>query len=68
MGFGLKKTWKKLVAYLRNVDLDHLFAYRADKEVKVLDRKLGLTSLAIQVGVLLYILVYVFIVNEGYLA
>ena len=65
---GIRKSWYKLIQYLKNVDLDVLFAYRAEKEVKILDRKLGLTNIFIVTLIALYILVYVFIINKGYLA
>jgi len=49
-------------------DLDEIFAYKTIKVVKMLDRRLGFLFYTIQVLVLIYILVFVFAMNQGYLA
>jgi len=51
-----------------DIDLDTLFAYRSIKVVKILDRRLGFVYYGIQALIVLYIVVYVFAINEGYLA
>jgi len=43
-----------------------LVAYDTPKEVKVLDRRLGMVHYIGQLGVLLYILIYVFIIRQEY--
>lgn len=49
------------------VDLDVVFAYKTDKKVKILDRKLGILYNAIMVLILFYVFGYVIIMNKGYI-
>eukprot|EP00299_Pterocystis_sp_00344_P010986 c5055_g1_i1.p1 GENE.c5055_g1_i1~~c5055_g1_i1.p1 ORF type:complete len:393 (-),score=129.10 c5055_g1_i1:125-1273(-) len=49
------------------VDLDQVFAYKTIKMVRVLDRRLGFVFYGIQVMILIYIFIYVFAINKGYL-
>merc|ERR1712232_987597 len=50
------------------IDLDEVFAYKTVKVVKMLDRRLGFLFYSIQLLIVLYIVVFVMIVNKGYLA
>jgi hypothetical protein len=50
------------------VDLDQVFAYKTIKVVKMQDRRLGFVFYGIQMLIILYICVFVFAINEGYLA
>jgi len=48
--------------------LDEVFAYKTIKVVRMLDRRLGFVYYGIQLLIVVYILVFVFGINEGYLA
>jgi len=48
-------------------DVDDVFAYDTVKLVKVLDRRLGIVYYAVQVAVITYIVVFVFIIKQQYL-
>merc|ERR1712226_1507840 len=52
----------------RMVDLDEAFAYKTFKVVKVLDRRLGFLFYGIQIMIVMYIVLFVLIINKGYLA
>merc|ERR1712226_1501676 len=52
----------------RMVDLDEAFAYKTFKVVKVLDRRLGFLFYGIQIMIMMYIVLFVLIINKGYLA
>jgi hypothetical protein len=49
-------------------DLDRLLSYNTKMEVKIQDKKLGLTEIFLKLGIIAYIVVYVFGIEEGYLA
>eukprot|EP00299_Pterocystis_sp_00344_P012195 c5820_g1_i1.p1 GENE.c5820_g1_i1~~c5820_g1_i1.p1 ORF type:complete len:257 (+),score=49.16 c5820_g1_i1:49-819(+) len=49
------------------VDLDEVFAYSSQKKVKILDRKLGFLFYGTQIAVLIYIGLFVFLLNKAYL-
>jgi hypothetical protein len=48
------------------LDLDEIFSYQTTKEVRMLDRRLGMVNLLIKILVLLYLVGYVFLIREGY--
>ena len=47
-------------------DLDKVFAFRTKKLVKILDYRLGWLERFFQVLVIAYVIIYVFIMCEGY--
>ena len=49
-------------------DLDDLLAYKTAKTVVIRDRKVGLTSVLLNVAVLIYILVISMLFNKQYFA
>lgn len=51
---------------LSTIDLDEVFCYHTVKEVRMLDRRLGLLCWVIRLVIAGYIIGYVFIANEGY--
>jgi len=53
---------------LTTLDLDEIFSYQTTKEVRMLDRRLGLLCWLIRVIVAAYVIGYVFIYCEGYTA
>jgi hypothetical protein len=57
--------WEKLTADLP--DPDDVFAYDTVKEVKVLDRRLGMIYYAVLMLVFFYIVIYVFMIKQQYL-
>ena len=48
------------------LDLDEIFSYQTTKEVRMLDRRLGMVCWIIRAIVLIYVVGYVFIYREGY--
>lgn len=48
-------------------DIDDVFAYDTVKLVKVLDRRLGIVYTSVQIAVITYIVVFVFIIKQQYL-
>ena len=48
------------------LDLDEIFSYQTTKEVRMLDRRLGMVNWLIKALVLVYVIGYVFIWREGY--
>ncbi|KAL1508699.1 hypothetical protein AB1Y20_004794 [Prymnesium parvum] len=48
------------------IDLDELFSYSTSKEVRMLDRRLGIVCWLIRILVVVYVAVYVFLICEGY--
>ena len=51
---------------LTALDLDEIFSYQTTKEVRMLDRRLGMVNWTIRAVVLVYVIGYVFILREGY--
>lgn len=51
---------------LASLDLDEIFSYQTTKEVRMLDRRLGMVCWLIRAVVLVYVIGYVFILREGY--
>ena len=51
---------------LTALDLDEIFSYQTTKEVRMLDRRLGMVNWLIKAMVLVYVVGYVFIWREGY--
>jgi hypothetical protein len=49
-------------------DIDRLFSYNTKMQVNIRDKKLGITNYILMLGIVLYIVVYVFVIEEGYLA
>lgn len=58
-----------IYAFLRRFlpDEDHVFAYDTVKLVRVLDRRLGFVFYGVQLGILTYVVIGVFIINKAYL-
>lgn len=56
----------RLSLQLSTIDLDEVFCYYTLKEVRMLDRRLGLLCWAIRLLVLMYVVGYVFIHEEGF--
>jgi len=52
---------------LLNEDVDKVLSYNTKQQVKILDRWLGLVNYFVTMGIVVYIVGYVFIVDEGYL-
>jgi len=48
-------------------DVDNLFSYMTAQQVEVRDRALGFVNSALTLGILLYVVVYVFMFEKGYL-
>lgn len=48
-------------------DVDHLFSYNSKRQVQFRDRILGITNYSIMLAIMVYIIGYVFIYDEGYL-
>eukprot|EP00298_Acanthocystis_sp_HF-20_P010305 c18792_g2_i1.p1 GENE.c18792_g2_i1~~c18792_g2_i1.p1 ORF type:complete len:390 (+),score=137.78 c18792_g2_i1:23-1171(+) len=48
------------------IDLDEVFAYKTVKVVKMLDRRLGFVFYGIESLIILYIILFVFVINEAY--
>lgn len=48
-------------------DVDRLLSYNTKMQVNIQDRKLGLANIFLQLGIVAYIVVYVFMIHEGYL-
>lgn len=53
---------------LTSIDLDEVFSYSTVKEVRMLDRRLGMLCWLIRIIVFAYVAVYVFLICEGYTA
>lgn len=51
---------------LSALDLDEIFSYNTTKEVRMLDRRLGMVCWVIRIIVLAYVVGYVFLVKEQY--
>ena len=49
-----------------SLDLDEIFSYQTTKEVRMLDRRLGMVCWVIRAIVIFYVVGYVFILREGY--
>lgn len=49
-------------------DVDRLLSYNTKMQVSILDRYLGMTAIMLQLGIVSYIVFYVFMIDEGYLA
>jgi len=62
---GLTRRLKQFGIHLP--DLDIVFAYDTVKQVKVLDRRLGLVYFAVQAAVIIYIVLVVFIIKQQYM-
>ena len=56
----------RLSLQLRTIDLDEFFCYYTVKEVRMLDRRLGVLCWAIRLLVLMYVVLFVFIHEEGF--
>ena len=50
-----------------NDDLDSVFSYRTQRFVVIKDFWLGCASQTIRISILIYVLVYAIILNEGYI-
>ena len=50
------------------LDMDEIFSYQTTKEVRMLDRRLGMVCWAIRAVVFVYVIGYVFVLHEGYTA
>jgi len=48
-------------------DIDRLLSYNTKMQVNIRDRKLGITNYFLTFAIILYIIVYVFMIREGYL-
>ena len=48
------------------LDLDEIFSYQTTKEVRMLDVRLGIVCWVIRIIVLIYVVGYVFLLNQGY--
>jgi len=48
-------------------DVDKLLSYNTKQQVEILDRWLGLTNIGIQLGIMLYVGLYIFGMRSGYL-
>lgn len=48
------------------LDLDEIFSYQTTKEVRMLDRRLGMVCWVIRAIVMVYVVGYVFVLREGY--
>jgi len=48
------------------IDLDEVFSYQTTKEVRMLDRRLGMVCWLIRAVVIFYVVGYVFLLREGY--
>jgi len=55
-----------LYRQLTQLDLDEIFSYQTTKEVRMLDRRLGMVNWLIRAVVLVYVIGYVFLLREGY--
>ena len=55
-----------LYRQMQTLDLDEIFSYQTTKEVRMLDRRLGMVNWLIRAVVLVYVIGYVFILREGY--
>jgi len=51
---------------ITSIDLDEVFSYSTTKEVRMLDRRLGMLCWLIRIIVFSYVAVYVFVLCEGY--
>ena len=51
---------------LSSIDLDEVFSYQTTKEVRMLDRRLGMVCWLNRAVVLIYVVGYVFLYREGY--
>lgn len=49
-------------------DMDTLFAYRTPILVNILDWRLGVLAMLLKIGILLYIILYVFVMCKVYIA
>jgi hypothetical protein len=58
------EAWSKFSESLP--DADELFAYDTVKEVKVLDRRLGIVFYSVLLLILFYIVIYVFMIKKAY--
>jgi hypothetical protein len=50
-----------------NDDLDNVFSYRTARFVIIRDIWLGCTHKILQVSILLYVIIYAIVLNEGYI-
>lgn len=48
-------------------DVDRLLSYNTKRQVNILDRWLGLTNIFLQLSIVSYIVIYVFLIKKGYL-
>lgn len=48
-------------------DLDNVFSYRTSRVVIIKDVWLGCTHKLLQIGILLYVVIYALIIKEGYM-
>jgi len=51
---------------LTALDLDEIFSYQTTKEVRMLDRRLGMVNWTIRIIVLIYVVGYVLLLRQGY--
>jgi len=58
------EAYSKLVEHLP--DADELFAYDTAKEVKVLDRRLGIVFYSVLLLIVFYIVIFVFMIKKAY--
>ena len=52
---------------LFNEDLDSVFSYRTNRFVIIKDPWLGCTHLLLQLSIMLYVIVYVIIIEKGFI-
>jgi len=61
-------VFTSLYRQITAIDLDEVFSYQTTKEVRMLDRRLGMVNWAIRIIVLFYIVGYVLFLRQGYAA
>ena len=62
----MSQLFNQLSRRLSTIDMDEVFCYHTVKEVRMLDRRLGMLCWAIRLLIAGYIVGFVFIANEGY--
>jgi hypothetical protein len=66
---SIQERWRNFLLWVEaRQDVDHVLSYYTRQQVKIMDAKLGITYYVIQVGLILFIVGYLFIFKGGYLA
>jgi len=67
-GASTVKMMESIISIMEgNMDLDKVLSYNTKQQVNILDRTLGITANILTLAVVGYIIVGIFVVNEGYL-